>query len=78
MHEAAVADRSEQEWELEIEAQNAGAEAAIGERDGVARAEGNVLIHAAIFAEGNFALGASVEVIEDGFGHTALGDGAEV
>ena len=78
MHEAAVADGGEQERESEIEAENAGAQVAIGERDRVARTEGDVLIDAAIFAEGNLAFGAAIKVIEDGFGHAALGDGSEI
>ena len=78
VHEAAVADGSEQERKSEIEAENAGAQVAIGEGDGVTRTEGDVLIDAAIFAEGDFAFGAAIEVIEDGCGHAALGDGSEI
>jgi hypothetical protein len=44
----------------------------------VTRTEGDVLKDAAIFAEGDFAFGSAIEVIEDRFGDTALGDGAEV
>ena len=51
---------------------------AIGERDRVARTEGNVVIDAAIFAQGDLAFGAAIKVIEDGLGHAALGDGAEI
>jgi hypothetical protein len=78
MHEAAVANGSEQERESEIEAENAGAQVAMVEGDGVTRTEGEVLIDAATFAEGDFAFGAAVEVIEDGFGHAPLGDGSEI
>jgi hypothetical protein len=72
MHEAAVADRGEQERESEIEAKNACAQVAVGERDGVARPEGDVLINAAVFAQRNFAFGAAIEVIEDGAGTRRL------
>jgi len=78
VHEAAVAYRSQQEWESEIEAENAGAQVAIGDRDRVARAEGDVLIDAAIFAEGDLAFGAAIEIVEDSPGHAALGEGAEI
>ena len=78
VHEAAVANGSEQERESEIEAENAGAQVAMVEGDGVTRTEGEVLIDAATFAEGDLAFGAAIEVIEDGLGHAALGDGAEI
>jgi len=78
VHQAAVADRSEQERESEIEAENAGAQVAIGDGDRMARAECDVLIDAAIFAEGDLAFGAAIEVVEDGPGHTALREGAEI
>jgi hypothetical protein len=78
MHEAAVANGSEQEREREIEAENAGAQVAMVEGHGVAGTEGEVLVDAAIFVEGDFAFCAAIEVIEDRFGHAALGDGAEI
>jgi hypothetical protein len=78
VHEAAVADGSEQERESEIEAENAGAQGTTSESDCVARTEGDVLIDAAILAEGDFAFGAAIEVIEDGAGHATLSDGAEI
>src|SRR5260370_123404 len=66
VHQAAVADRSEHEWESEIEAENAGAQVAIGDGDRMARAEGDVVIDAAILAERDFAFGAPIKVVEDG------------
>ena len=48
------------------------------EGDGVAGAEGDVLIDAGVFAQGDFAFGTAIEVIEDGSGDAALGDGAEI
>jgi hypothetical protein len=65
VHEAAVANGSEQEGESEIEAENTGAQRAISKSNSVARTEGDVLIDAAIFAEGHLAFGAAIEVIED-------------
>jgi hypothetical protein len=44
----------------------------------MAGAESDVVIHAAIFAEGDLAFGAAVEVVEDGPGHAAPGEVAEV
>jgi len=78
VHEPAVANGSEQKRESEIEAKNAGVQVTIGERDGMARAEGDVLIDAAIFAEGNLAFGTAIEVIEDRSGHAPLGDGSKI
>jgi hypothetical protein len=40
--------------------------------------EGNALIHAAIFAEGDFAFGAAIKVVEDGPGHAVPGEIAEI
>src|SRR5260370_27968605 len=72
VHQAAVADRSEHEWESEIEAENAGAQVAIGDGDRMARAEGDVVVDTAIFAEGELTLGAALEVIKNSPGHSAL------
>jgi len=78
VHEAAVADGGEQERESEIEAENAGAQVAIGDGDRMARSEGDVLIDAAIFSECNLAFGAAIKVVENGPGHAALGEGAKI
>jgi hypothetical protein len=78
MHEAAVANGSEKKRESEIKAENAGAQGTISESDRMTRTEGNVLIDAAVFAEGHFTIGAAIEVIEDGAGHATLSDGAEI
>src|SRR5260370_34002735 len=75
VHQAAVADRSEHEWESEIEAENAGAQVAIGDGDRMARAEGDVVVDTAVFAEGDLALGAVIEAIKSCPGHTALAQG---
>jgi hypothetical protein len=78
VHEPAVANGSEQERESEIEAKNACAQAAMVERDRVSRTESDVVIDAAVLAEGHLVFGATIKVIEDGFGHAALGDGPEI
>ena len=78
VHEAAVADGGEQEWESEIETEDASAQVAIGKRDRMARAKSDVLVHTAIFAEGDFAFGAAIKVVEYSPGHAAFGDGTEV
>jgi len=78
VHKTAVADGSEQEWESKIEAEHAGSQRAIRECNGVARAEGDVVVHAAIFAEGDLTFGAAIEVIKNRPGHAALGQGAEI
>jgi hypothetical protein len=40
----------------------------------MARTEGDVLIHPAVFAECDLAFGSSIKVVEDGPGHAALGE----
>ena len=50
----------------------------MGEGDGVARTERDVVEGAAVFAQSDFAVGASIEIIEDCFGQAPLGKGAEV
>jgi hypothetical protein len=44
----------------------------------MARTKGDVLIHATVFAQRNLAFGAAVKIVEDGPGHTSLGEGTEV
>jgi hypothetical protein len=78
MHEAAVANGCQQEWQSEIEAEDASAQGAIGECYGMARTEGDVLIHAAIFAQRDFAFRAPIQIVEDGPGHTPLGERTKV
>jgi len=46
--------------ESEIEAENAGAQVEVGDSDRMAWAEGDVLIDAAIFAEGDLAFGSAI------------------
>jgi hypothetical protein len=78
VHEPAIANGSEQEGKSEIETEYAGAQVALVERYRMAGTEGDVVIDAAIFAEGHLTFGAAIKVIEDRTGHPALGDGAEI
>jgi len=78
VHEAAVSNGSQQEWDSEIEAENASAQGAISVGDRMTRTEGDVLIDAAILAEGHLTIGAAIKVVEYGLGYTPLGDGSEI
>jgi hypothetical protein len=78
MHQSAVTDRRENGWEGQIRRKNARAKIAIGDRNGLARAESEVIEDSAILAQGHFALGPAVEIVEDNFGETALCQIAEV
>jgi hypothetical protein len=78
MHKAAVTDRGKQERKREIEAQNACAQVALRNRDGMAGAESNVIKDTAIFPQRHFAFGPSVKIIEDRFRNPAARDGTEI
>jgi hypothetical protein len=78
MHEAAVANGSEQEGKREIAAQNTHAQTAIWDRDRMAGPEGDVVVKAAIFTESDFAFGAAVEIVEHRFGHPAASHSAKI
>jgi hypothetical protein len=78
MHQPAISDRREQDGKRKIEAENAGAQIAIREGNGVARAKSNVVEDAAVFAERNLTFGAAIEVVKYGLRHSLAGDGAEV
>ena len=51
---------------------------ASGERDRMAGTEGDVLIDAAVLAEGNLAFGSAVELIKNRPRQATLGEGAEI
>jgi len=76
--QAAVADGRQQTGEGEVESEDADAEVAFVEGDGVAGAKKYVVEGAGIFAEGGLVVGASVEVIEDGARKAALGEAAKI
>ena len=73
MHQPAIADGSEQKWESEIEAENPSAQITISDRDRMPRAKGDILIHAAIFAECDFTFGSAIKIVEDSLWHAAPG-----
>src|SRR5581483_2972343 len=64
MHEAAVSDRREHEWQRKIEAQNPCAQIASRKRDGMPRTKCNVVKYPAILAECDFAFSAAIEVVK--------------
>jgi hypothetical protein len=78
VHQPAVANRSQQEWQSEIEAEDAGTQIAISERYRMAWTKSNIVIHAATFAESDLAFGAPIKVVKDGSGHTATGERTKV
>jgi hypothetical protein len=78
MHQAAVADGSEESRKGQIKADDADAEIAFVEGYGVAGAKKDVVEGAGIFAQRGFPVGASIEVIEDGAREAALGEAAKV
>jgi len=78
MHQAAVAYRCEETGKGQIEADDADAEIAFVEGDGVARAKEDVVEGAGIFAQRGFVVGTAVEVIEDGAREAALGETAKI
>jgi hypothetical protein len=78
MHQPAISDGSEQEWKREMETQHAGAQATIGECNSMARAKRNVFENPAIFTQGDFTLGSSIQIVEDGLRKPLLCHGPEV
>jgi hypothetical protein len=78
VHQAAVADGSEQTREGQIEADDADAEIAFVEGDGVAWAKEDVVEGAGVFAQRCFVVGSAIEVIENGAREAALGDAAKI
>ena len=78
VHEAAVSDGGQQEGESKIEAEDAGAQGAVGEGYGVAGAKGDVFVDATIFAERDFAFGAAIEIVEHGARDAAAGERTKV
>jgi hypothetical protein len=78
VHQAAVADGGEQPGKGQIEADDADAEIAFVEGDGVARAKKDVVEGAGIFAQGGFVVGASIEVIENGARQAALCEASKI
>ena len=78
VHQAAVPDWCEHERKRKVKAQNAGAQAALGKGDCVARPEGDVVEYSAILPQRDFAFGASVKIIEDWLRKSFTRDRTEV
>jgi hypothetical protein len=65
MHEATVANGSEQSGERNVKAQNPSAQIAIGHCYGMTRPEGDLLKCVPIFAERDLGLRTTIQVIEN-------------
>jgi hypothetical protein len=78
MHQAAVTDGRQHGGHGNFATEYGGTQIRIGKRDGMARAKCHVVEDAAIFAESDFAFGATVEIVKDYGGETALGDAPEI
>jgi hypothetical protein len=78
MHQTAIAHRSQQEWQGKVEAQSAGMQIAISKGHCVPRPESDVLKHAAIFPQRDFALGTPVQVVEHRFRHSVTCERPEI
>ena len=76
--QTAVADRSQESRESQIECEDAHAEIAFVEGYGVAGAKEDVVEGTRIFAQRGFVVGAAIEVIEDGARETALSETAKI
>jgi hypothetical protein len=72
MHQAAVADGSQQKRNRKIMPQNARAEIAIRFHNRMARTESYVLENSAVFAKGYFPFGSAIKVVEYRFRNSFL------
>ncbi len=71
VHQTAVSDRGKQEGEGKVEAQDAGPQIALRDRDRMARSERHLLERAAILSKRDLAFGAAVQIVKHGFRHPA-------
>jgi|SRR5690349_10201869 hypothetical protein len=78
MHQAAVSDRGQQGGKRKIEAQHAGSQVTIPDGNGMARAEGDIVKHAAILTQRELAIGPSVKVIKNRPRQPATSQGPEI
>ena len=78
IHQAAVTDGSKDHGERDGGTDDGGAQIASAYRYGAARTKGHIVEDAAVFAEGYFAVGAAVEIVEDDFGQAATCGAAEI
>ena len=78
MHQAAVTNRRQNRRKRNVVSQNARAQIAFLERDGMARAQNHFLKRAAIFAQRHFVTRAPVHVVEYRARQTAPGQPAQI
>jgi hypothetical protein len=78
MHEAAVANGSQQEWKGQAETEHRGAQAALRNRHGVTRPKRYIIKYSAIFAKGDFPFGSAIQIIENGFRNSPARDRPEI
>jgi len=78
IHHAGIAYWREDRGKRKIERQDASADVALGNGDGPAGAERDVVEDAAIFTQSDFAVGAAVEIVEDDAREAALRHFAEI
>src|SRR5579862_8943240 len=78
MHEPAITHRSQQSGKRNIKAQDASPHIAIRHGHGVARPEDDVIEHPAVFPQGDFTIGAAIEIVEDGPRQSTLGQGPKI
>jgi hypothetical protein len=78
MHQAAIADWSEQKGNRQIESKNARPQIAIRFHHRLTRTESYIVEDAAVFAKRYLAFGASIEIIEDGLRNSVFCDPAKV
>jgi hypothetical protein len=78
MHEAAVADGSEQKRQSKVKAKNARAQCASRNRDRMPRPKRDVFENAAVFAQRYLALGAAIQIIKHRLWYAPLRDWPEI
>src|SRR4051794_36187728 len=78
MHQPAITHRGEQSGKRYVETKHMRAHVAMDHRDGVPRTKGHIIEYAAVLAQGDFAVGPAIEVIEDGARQPPLGQWPKV
>ena len=78
MYKAAIAHRSQQRRERNVEAQDACPHIAIGHRYRMTRPECDVIKDPAVLSQRDLAIGAAVQVIKHRFGQSAPRQGPEI
>src|SRR5260370_1221408 len=78
VHDTAVSHGGKQEGKGKVEAQNAGTQIAIRNRDRMAGPECHVFKGATILAKRNLAFGAAVQIVKNGFRHSSTRQRPEI